>query len=169
MKPETRFALFIFAASVIWRTGLYLSGFADSTLGNYPLLPVFGFLLIGMFRGMENRRQLDFPNGIPFLPAFKTGMSIAALFSLMYTLFIYVYITYLDYDFKGRFIAKRVLDLRKNKTPEVDITAWIDGAEKFPFAMTWILFTFIGLMVLSVFYAGVIGRMMVKKYPVKAA
>jgi hypothetical protein len=165
MKPETRSALFILALSIIWRTGLYLAGFADSTLGSYPLLPVFGFLLIGMFRGIDARRKLDYPNGIPFLPAFKAGMSISALFALMYTLFIYVYITYLDYDFKGRFIASRVEELRKNKTPEVDVTAWIDGAEKFPFAMTWILFTFIGLMVLSVFYAGAIGRMMAKKYP----
>lgn len=165
MRPETRFALFIFALSVIWRTGLYMAGFADSALGNYPLLPIFGFLLIGMFRGINERRKLDYAEGVPFLPAFKTGMSIATLFTLMYTLFIYFYITQIDYDFKGRFIASRVADLRKNHTPEADVTAWINGADKFPFEMTWVLFTFIGLMVISVFYAGAIGRMMAKKYP----
>ncbi len=165
MKPETRFALFIFALSVIWRTGLYMAGFADTSLGNYPLLPVFGFLLIGMFRGINERRKLDHPNGIHFMYAFKSGMSIATLFTLMYSIFIYVYITFIDYDFKGRFIALRKADLIKNNTPAADVTAWVNGAEKFPFAMTWILFTFIGLMVISVFYSGAIARMMAKKYP----
>jgi hypothetical protein len=166
MKPETRFALFVFATAVIWRTGLYLSGLADSMLGNYPLLPIFGFLLVGMFRGINEGRKTDFPNGVPFLPAFKTGMSIAALFTMMYTLFIYVYINYLDSNFRGRYIANRIADLRKNKTPEIDITAWVKSAEKFPFENIWVLFTFIGLMVISVFYSAAIARMMAKKYPV---
>lgn len=166
MKPETRFALFVFAIAVIWRTGLYLSGFADSMLGNYPLLPVFGFLLIGMFRGINDRRKSDYLDGVPFLPAFKSGMSIATLFTLMYTLFIYFYINYLDANFRGRYIADRVADLRKNKTPETTISSWVSDAEKFPFETIWVLFTFIGLMVISVFYSAAIARMMAKKYPV---
>ena len=115
MKPETRFALFVFAIAVIWRMGLYLSGLADSMLGNYPLLPVFGFLLIGMFRGINERRKSDFPNGVPFLAAFKTGMSIAALFTMMYTLFIYVYINYLDSNFRGRYVANRIAEYLDKK------------------------------------------------------
>jgi hypothetical protein len=69
-------------------------------------------------------------------------------------------------NFRGRYIANRIADLRKNKTPEIDITAWVKSAEKFPFENIWVLFTFIGLMVISVFYSAAIARMMAKKYPV---
>ena len=62
-------------------------------------------------------------------------------------------------------IPQRITELRASNTPEVDVNAWIKGAQDFPFALTWTLFTFIGILIISVFYAGAIGRMMIKKYP----
>lgn len=165
MKPETKFTLLVFAISVIWKTGLLLTGLNESFLGKYPLLLVFGLLLIGMYRAVDARRKADFPNGLTFMPVFKIGMSVATLFTLLYSLFIYLYITSIDLGFRDSFIAKRVEELKKSDTPQVDIDAWIKGAEDFPFAMTWVLFTFIGLMIISVFYAGAIARMMTRKYP----
>lgn len=147
---------------------MYMTGLDETFLGKYPLLVVFGLLLIGMYRAVDGRRQLDHPEGITFMPAFKTGMSVAVLFTLMYSLFIYLYITAIDLGFRDDFIAKRVEELRKNNTSQADIDTWLNSAKDFPFAMTWVLFTFIGLMVISVFYAGAIGRMISKKFPPKA-
>jgi len=165
LKPETRFTLLIFAIAVIWKMGLFITGLDTSFLGKYPLLLVFALLLIGMYRGADGRRKLDHVDGIAFMPAFRSAMSISALFSLIYTLFVYFYITSIDNQFMNKFIANRVTELRASNTPEVDVNAWIKGAQEFPFALTWTLFTFIAIMVISVFYAGAIGRMMAKKYP----
>lgn len=166
MKPETRWALFILALSIIWKMLLLLTGWNDSVIGKYPLLPVFGFMLIGMFRGMEERRKLDYIQTFSFPGLFKSGMSIAALFTLTYSLFLYVYLNYLDAGFKSRMIAARIAEqLRENPdtSPEM-IKQWTDSTAGFPFASIWILFTFIGLMVLGAFYAGIITRMMRKKH-----
>ncbi|MEX1188133.1 MAG: DUF4199 family protein [Bacteroidia bacterium] len=165
MKPESKFPLLVFAVAVIWKTGLLLTGLNDSFLGKYPLLLVFGLLLIGMFRAVDARRKIDYPNGITSMPVFKIAMSVATLFTLMYSVFIYFYITAIDLDFRSNFIAKRVDELKASDTPQVDIDAWIKGAEDFPFAMTWVLFTFVGLMLISVFYAMAIARMMARKHP----
>lgn len=154
---------------MIWKTGLYLSGLNTSFLGKYPLLIVFGLLLIGMFRAADARRKLDYPNGIAFMPVFKSAISVATLFTLMYSLFIYLYVTSIDDQFQAKFIAERVAELIKNNTPQADVDAWVKGAQDFPFAMTWVLFTFIGLMVIGVFYAGAIGRMMARKHPLRAS
>jgi hypothetical protein len=165
LKPETRATLLIFAIAVIWKMGLFITGLDTSFLGKYPLLLVFALLLIGMYRGTDGRRKLDHKDGIAFMPAFRSAMSVSMLFSLIYTLFVYFYITTIDDQFMNKFIANRVTELRASNTPEVDVNAWIKGAQEFPFALTWTLFTFIGVMVISVFYAGAIGRMMIKKYP----
>jgi hypothetical protein len=165
LKPETRFTLLIFAVAVIWKMTLFITGLDSTFLGKYPLLIVFALLLIGMYRGVDGRRKIDHPDGIAFMPAFRSGMSISSLFSLMYTLFIYFFITVIDEQFKSKFVANRIAELQESKTPQVDIDAWIKGTENFPFAMTWVLFTFLGIIIISVFYAGAIGRMMAKKYP----
>ena len=166
MKPETKYSLLILGLSVIWKTGLLLSGQADGLLGKYPLLPVLGFMLIGMYRGVEERRKLSHPNGMGFLDAFKPAISIALLASLIYTLFLYVYLNYLDVDFKARFVANSIEDLKTNGSNPADIEAWIQSTQTFPFTTAWILFTFIGLALIGFVYAVVIGRLMLKKYPI---
>lgn len=158
--------MLVFAISVIWKMTLYLSGLDETFVGKYPLLLVFGLLLIGMFRAVDARRKIDFPDGVVFMPAFRTGMSVAVLFTLLYSLFIYMYVSVIDLSFREDFIAKRVEELKKNNTPQADINVWLKSAEDFPFAMVWVLFTFIGLMVIGVFYAAAIARMMSRKYPV---
>jgi hypothetical protein len=168
LKPETKYSLFIFGLSVIWKTSLLLSGLVETAIGDFPVLPVFAFLLIGMFRGMEERRKLDFSNGVSFLPIFKSGASIATLFTLLYTLFLYFYLNFLDVAFKARFIADRVEDLKKKQTTPENIEAWVKSAQTFPFSSSWLLFTFIGLMLIGLIYAFAITRMMVKKHPIKA-
>lgn len=145
--------------------GLFITGLDTTFLGKYPLLLVFALLLIGMYRGVDGRRKLDHADGIAFMPAFRSAMSVSMLFSLIYTLFIYFYITAIDTEFSNKFIANRITELRASNTPEVDVNAWIKGAQDFPFALTWTLFTFIGILIISVFYAGAIGRMMIKKNP----
>ena len=59
-------------------------------------------------------------------------------------------------------------DLKKDQTSTENIEAWIKSAQTFPFSSAWLLFTFIGLMLLGLFYAFAITRMMVKKHPIKA-
>jgi Ca2+/H+ antiporter len=170
MKPETKYALLILALSIIWKMGLLIAGFAHSTIGKYPLLPVFGFLLIGMFRGMEERRKLDFNEEFSFPALFKSGMSIAALFTVMYCLFLYFYLKELDVEFRTQFISGRIEEATAKNMSDSDIGNYSTQLKSFPFVSVWILFTFIGLMTLSTFYSGVITRMMRKKYfPVSEA
>jgi hypothetical protein len=168
VKPETRFSLLFLGLSIIWRTGLLLSGLADSYVGQFPLLPVLAFLLIAMYRGIESRRKASFSEGFQFMDMFKSGMSIALLSTLMYSLFLYVYLRYLDLSFKSRFILRRIEELRKDGTSQEDIDAWIQTTQSFPFVTAWLMFTFIGLLLISLFYAAAISKMMVRKYKARA-
>jgi hypothetical protein len=77
-----------------------------------------------------------------------------------------VYLKYLDVDFKARFVANRIEDLKTNDSNPADIEAWIQSTESFPFTTAWLLFTFIGLALIGFVYAVVIGRLMLKKYPI---
>jgi hypothetical protein len=167
VKPETKYSLLILGLSVIWKTLLLLTGQIDGVLGKYPMLPVLGFMLIGMYRGMEERRKIDHLEGVRFMSAFKSGMSIALLSTLTYSLFLYIYMRYLDLGFKSRFIAQRIEELQKNGSNQADIDAWIQTTQSFPFVSSWLLFTFIGLLLISLFYALAISRMMIRKYPAK--
>ena len=169
MTPETRGALFVLALSVIWKTLLLLTGWVDGMLGKFPLLAILAFLLIGMFRSMEARRKLSYPDGIAFLPAFKAGMSVNALFSLLYSLFMYFYLFVLDTGFRTRFVNQRVADMVKDKTAPESIEAWKQSTTTFPVEMMWMLCTFVGVLVIGTFYAGMTARMMAKKYPAAVA
>ena len=164
LKPETKYALLILALSILWKMGLLISGLSHSTIGKYPLLPIFGFLLIGMFRGMDERRKLDFSEEFNFPRLFKSGMSIAALFTVMYCLFLYFYLKELDVEFRTLFISGRIEEATAKQMSDSDISMYSTQLSAFPFVSVWILFTFIGLMTLSTFYSGVIARMMRKKY-----
>jgi ABC-type antimicrobial peptide transport system permease subunit len=169
MKPETKGAALVLGLSVIWKTLLLLTGWVDGFLGKYPLLPILGFLLIAMYRTMEERRKLSYSAGVPFKEAFRSGMSVAALFSLTYSLFIYIYLFFLDPQFKVRFVEQRVADMVAQNTPKADIDAWRLSTAEFPFEMSWLVFTFIGVLVLGVFYAAMMARMMARKYPLAKA
>jgi hypothetical protein len=166
MTPETRGALFVLALSAIWKSLLLLTGWVDGFLGKFPLLAILAFLLIGMFRSMEARRKLTYPDGIPFSPAFKAGMSVNALFSLLYSLFMYFYLYVLDTEFRIRFVNQRVADMVADKASPETIEAWKKSTVSFPFEMMWMLFTFVGVLVIGTFYAGMMARMMARKYPV---
>jgi hypothetical protein len=165
MTPETRGAFFVLALSVIWKSLLLLTGWVDGALGKYPLLAILAFLLIGMFRSMDARRKLSFPDGITFLPAFKAGMSVNALFSLLYSLFMYLYLFVLDTGFRTRFVNHRVADMLADNTAPEAIEAWKKSTTSFPFEMMWMLFTFVGVLVIGTFYAAMTARMMARKYP----
>lgn len=169
MKPETKGTILILALSIIWKTLLLLTGWVDAGIGKYPLLPVLGFLLIGMYRSMDERRKLSFSDGIPFKDAFKSGMSVAALFSLAYSLFIYFYLFVLDKNYKLRFVDQRVSDMVDQNTSAENIEAWKKSTASFPFEMSWLVFTFAGILVLGTFYAAMTSRMMAKKFPVTQA
>lgn len=165
MKPETKYALLILGLSMLWKLVILLGGWVDSGIAKYPVIPVLAFMLIGMFRAVDARRKLDHPDGISFMAAFKAGISTSILFTLMYSLFIYLYITVFDAGFKARYVLNRVAELRENNTPEVDVQAWLRSTENFPFANIWVLFTFIGLGLLSLFYSLSIARMISRKFP----
>lgn len=169
MRPETKGTLLVLALSIIWKSLLLLTGWVDSAIGKYPLIPVLGFLLIGMYRAMEERRKLSFADGVPFKAAFKTGMSVAALFSLTYSLFIYFYLFSIDPGFKLRFIDQRILEMKAQNTAPEAIEAWKNSNVNFPFEISWLVFTFVGILILGVFYAGMTARMMARKYPVTQA
>lgn len=169
MKPETKYSLLILGLAIIWKTGILLAGLVDGPIGKYPLLPVFGFMLIGMYRGVEERRKLSFPKGMRFPDGFKPAISIAMLSTLTYSLFLYVYLNYLDGSFKDRFVAKRIEELQKSGSSQADIEAWFQTTQSFPFTTAWLLFTFLGLMVIGLLYALVIARMMTRKYPFRQA
>jgi hypothetical protein len=164
VKPELKFALFILGLSVIWKTGLLIAGFESSAIAKYPLIPVMAFMLIGMFRQVDYIRKDSVPSSISSIALFKSGMSTGVLFSLMYTLFIYVYLTFLDSGFKQRFMDARIAELIASNTPETDIQAWASSAAQFPFVMSWVLFTFVFLLLISLIYALLIARMMKRKF-----
>ncbi|MFN5371364.1 MAG: DUF4199 domain-containing protein, partial [Bacteroidia bacterium] len=103
---------------------------------------------------------------IAFLPAFKAGMSVNALFSLLYSLFMYFYLFVLDTGFRTRFVNQRVADMVNEKTAPEAIEAWKQSTSAFPFEMMWMLFTFVGVLVIGTFYAAMTARMMARKYPV---
>jgi hypothetical protein len=153
MKPETKGTLLILALSIIWKTLMLITGWVEFSFGKYPFLPVTAFMLIGMYRGMEERRKLSFADGFPFKDMFKSGASIAALFAVLYSLFIYFYLFYLDKLFKIRFAGARIEEFKsKGQNPD-----------NFPFEVPWVLFTFIGTLVLGVVYSGAITRLMIKR------
>ena len=54
-------------------------------------------------------------------------------------------------------------------TPRTDIDAWRLSTAEFPFEMSWLVFTFVGVLVLGVFYAAMMARMMARKYPLGKA
>ena len=166
MKPETKGTILVLALSIIWKTLLLLTGWVDAGIGKYPLLPVLGFLLIGMYRSMDERRKLSFSDGIPFKDAFKSGMSVAALFSLTYSLFIYFYLFSIDPAFKLRFIDNRIISMKDQNTAPEAIEAWKNSNANFPFEAFWLVLTFVGILLLGVFYAAMTSRMMAKKFPV---
>jgi hypothetical protein len=170
MTPETRGALFVLALSVIWKTLLLLTGWVDGFLGKFPLLAILAFLLIGMFRSMEARRKLSHPDGIAFLPAFRAGMSVNALFSMLYTFFLYFYLYVLDTGFRARFIKQRIADLISQNTSAANVEAWKKSSATSTWAVNferdWILATFIGLLLIGTFYAAMTARMMARKYPI---
>jgi hypothetical protein len=166
VKPETKGTILVLALSIIWKTLLLLTGWVDAGIGKYPLLPVLGFLLIGMYRSMDERRKLSFANGIPFKDAFKSGMSVAALFSLTYSLFIYFYLFSIDPAFKLRFIDNRIISMKDQNTAPEAIEAWKNSNANFPFEAFWLVLTFVGILLLGVFYAAMTSRMMAKKFPV---
>lgn len=168
LKPETKYTLFILALAIIWKTLLFASGFHEFAFSKFPLimlLPVYAFMLIGMFRGVNERRKSDHPGGMKFMDAFKSGASIATLFSLTYTLFIYFYITVMDDQFKSRFIAFRINGIEKSGATPEEIRSGNEVLSQFPFYTAWILFTFIGLIVMGIIYSAAIARLMSKKYP----
>jgi hypothetical protein len=169
VKPETKGTILVLALSIIWKTLLLLTGWVDAGIGKYPLLPVLGFLLIGMYRSMDERRKLSFANGIPFKDAFKSGMSVAALFSLTYSLFIYFYLFSIDPAFKLRFIDNRIISMKAQNTAPEAIEAWKNSNVNFPFEAFWLVLTFVGILLLGVFYAAMTARMMAKKFPVTQA
>jgi hypothetical protein len=164
VKPETRYALFILGAAILWKLILLYTGLVNTAIGKYPLLLIFGFLLIGMYRGMEERRKMDHVENLHFPSLFKSGMSIVALFSLTYSLFLYVYLRFIDSGFMTRMKFARMEEVKKSTTSAEKIEAFSRSFDQLPNVTLWILFTFIGLMVLGAFYSGMITRMMRKKY-----
>jgi ABC-type antimicrobial peptide transport system permease subunit len=78
----------------------------------------------------------------------------------------YFYLFVLDTAFKMRFVNQRVADMVNDKTSPEAIEAWKKSTASFPFEMMWMLFTFIGVLVIGTFYAAMTARMMARKYPI---
>jgi hypothetical protein len=78
----------------------------------------------------------------------------------------YFYLYVLDTEFRIRFVNQRVADMVADKASPETIEAWKKSTVSFPFEMMWMLFTFVGVLVIGTFYAGMMARMMARKYPV---
>jgi ABC-type antimicrobial peptide transport system permease subunit len=71
----------------------------------------------------------------------------------------------LDTGFRSRFVNQRVADMVNENTAPETIEAWKQSTTSFPFEMMWMLFTFIGVLIIGTFYAAMTARMMARKYP----
>lgn len=165
MKPETKFPLLVFAFCVIWKFSLLYSGLADTAVGRFAILPVWIFLFWGILKAMEQRRKLDYASGAVFLPLFKSGASVAVLFTVLYSLFIYVYLRFIDTGFMGRMVQARVEQAILKGESQEAVNAWVETTKHFPFVSMWVLFTFLGVLMMGILFSFAISRMMVKKYP----
>jgi hypothetical protein len=65
-----------------------------------------------------------------------------------------------------RFIDNRIISMKDQNTAPEAIEAWKNSNANFPFEAFWLVLTFVGILLLGVFYAAMTSRMMAKKFPV---
>lgn len=164
MKPEARFGLIVFLISVIWKTSLFVFGVRDTILGQFSVLAVMLFMLIGIYLCIEEQRNLNPQKRLPFIQGFKSGMSVAALHSVLYALFIYCYYSFIDVTFFPEKIEQRVAELRAAGNTEASIDSFRLSAEQILSPTVQSTLTLVGLLVLSAFYAGVVAKLVEKKH-----
>jgi hypothetical protein len=164
MSPEARYGLSVFLLSAIWKTSLFAFGARDTFLGEFSILFVMLFMLVGIYMGVEEVRKSIRDKKILFIQGFKSGMSIAALHTILYSLFIYAYYAYIDSTFFPEMIELRVQEFRIAGDNEASIEGFRQSAELILSPMVQSTFTLVGLLVLSAFYAGVVAKMVEKKH-----
>lgn len=164
MRPETKYGLSVFLISAIWKTGLFAFNARDTFFGQYSVIMVMLFMLIGIFLGVEELRNQSPNKKIVFINGFKTAMSIAALHTVLYSLFLYAYYAYIDTTFFVEMIEARVSEFRMAGNSEADIEGFRQSAEVILSPMVQSTFTLVGLLVLSAFYSGVVAKLVEKKH-----
>lgn len=163
MRPETKYGLSVFLISVIWKTGLFAFNARDTFAGQYSVILVMLFMLIGIFLAVEEQRKQSPEKKISFLSGFKAGMSVAALHTVLYSLYLYAYYAYIDTSFFAETIEARVSEFRMAGNSESDIEGFRQSAEVILSPMIQSTFTLVGLLIISVFYAGVVAKLVEKK------
>jgi hypothetical protein len=164
MKIETRFGLIVLLLSIIWKTSLFAFGARDTFMGQYSVMFVMLFMLLGIYLGLEELRKTVFGGKLSFQQGFKSGMMIAFLHSIFYSLFLYVYYAYIDVTFFAEKIEARVAEARAAGNTEESIESFRQSAEQILSPSVQSTFSLVGLLVLSAFYAGIIAKMIEKKH-----
>lgn len=165
-----KYALVVVSLSIILKTGLYALKLNDSLVGNYTILLVLLFLLIGLYFGIENHRKTAWQNNQVFKvgDGFKTGARMVFLITTFYSLFIWFYYSTIDVTFFERMINERVAEGIKQGIAKEELDKYRESAKIFLSPQTQSFFTFIGLLIGGIVYAYLISWMTVKKYSKKA-
>lgn len=163
-SPVFMNAMLVLAMSIIWKTGLFAFGFHQSIVGRFSILLVLLFLLIGLFRTIDQLRQSKPDQKIPFVEGFKAGARVVFLISAGYSLFIWFYYSNIDVTFFDRLIQERINEGLSRGIDAKELENYRKSAQILLSASSQSFFTFIGLLVGGIVYAYAITWLTVKKY-----
>lgn len=163
-SPVFANAMLILALSVILKTGLFALSYHESIVGRFSILLVLLFLLIGLFRTIDQLRQSKPDKKIQFVEGFKAGARVVFLISAGYSLFIWFYYSKIDVSFFDRLIDARINEGLGRGIDAKELENYRKSAQIMLSASSQSFFTFIGLLVGGIVYAYVITWLMIKKY-----
>jgi hypothetical protein len=166
-SPVFMNAMLVLALSIIWKTGLFAFGYHQSLVGQFSILLVLLFLLIGLFRTVDQIRISKPDQKLQFVEGFKAGARVVLLISAGYSLFVWFYYKNIDVTFFDQLIQNRINEGLSRGIDPIELEKFRKSAPTILSASTRSFFTFIGLLVGGIVYAYAITWLMVKKYQKK--
>ena len=166
-SPVFMNAMLVLALSIIWKTGLFAFGYHQSLVGQFSILLVLLFLLIGLFRTVDQIRISKPDQKLQFIEGFKAGARVVLLISAGYSLFVWFYYKNIDVTFFDQLIQNRINEGLSRGIDPIELEKFRKSAPTILSASTRSFFTFIGLLVGGIVYAYAITWLMVKKYQKK--
>lgn len=160
-------AMLVLALSIIWKTGLFAFGYHQSLVGRFSILLVLLFLLIGLFRTIDQIRISKPDQKLQFVEGFKAGARVVFLISAGYSLFIWFYYSSIDVTFFDRLIQERINEGLGRGINAKELENYRTSAKILLSASSQSFFTFIGLLVGGIVYAYAITWLTIKKYQKK--
>lgn len=166
-SPVFMNAMLVLALSIIWKTGLFAFGYHQSLVGQFSILLVLLFLLIGLFRTVDQIRISKPDQKLQFVEGFKAGARVVLLISAGYSLFVWFYYKNIDVTFFDQLIQNRINEGLSRGIDPIELEKFRKSAPTILSASTRSFFTFIGLLVGGIVYAYAITWLTIKKYQKK--